>query len=89
MILLSAATVLARCSNKPPTKHTAAASGDISGKLTVPAAADDGQWLRAAKDYANTRFSGLDQINAGNVGSLRVAWTFSTGSLKGHEGAPG
>src|SRR5690606_6797166 len=35
-----------------------------------------------------TRFSGLDQINVGNVKRLRVAWTFSTGVLNGHEAAP-
>src|SRR5690242_9031281 len=29
--------------------------------------AEDGQWVRPAKDYASTRFSGLDQINASNV----------------------
>ncbi|WP_244424760.1 methanol/ethanol family PQQ-dependent dehydrogenase [Methylobacterium nodulans] len=39
-------------------------------------------------DYANTRYAALDQIDAGNVGRLRVAWTFSTGVLRGHEGAP-
>lgn len=39
-------------------------------------------------DYANTRYSPLKQIDAGNVGRLRVAWTFSTGVLRGHEGAP-
>jgi PQQ-dependent dehydrogenase (methanol/ethanol family) len=49
---------------------------------------DDGQWLMAAKDYGNNRFSGLDQINAGNVQQLRLAWTFSTGVLRGHEAAP-
>ena len=30
---------------------------------------DDGQWMMPAKNYASTRFSGLDEINAGNVGS--------------------
>ena len=30
----------------------------------------------------------LSQINADNVGDLRVDWTFSTGVLRGHEGAP-
>lgn len=49
---------------------------------------EDGQWLMAAKDYANRRFSGLDEIKAANVGSLRLAWTFSTGVLRGHEAAP-
>ncbi|HEX6012071.1 MAG TPA: methanol/ethanol family PQQ-dependent dehydrogenase, partial [Geminicoccaceae bacterium] len=41
-----------------------------------------------AKDFANTRFSGLDQINKGNVKDLRVAWTFSPGVLRGQESAP-
>jgi PQQ-dependent dehydrogenase (methanol/ethanol family) len=39
-------------------------------------------------DYANTRYSKLDQITKENVGDLQVAWTFSTGVLRGHEGAP-
>ncbi|HSN85322.1 MAG TPA: methanol/ethanol family PQQ-dependent dehydrogenase [Thermoanaerobaculia bacterium] len=50
--------------------------------------AEDGQWLMAAKDYANTRFSGLEQIDTGNVAQLKVAWTFSTGLDRGHEAAP-
>jgi PQQ-dependent dehydrogenase (methanol/ethanol family) len=41
-----------------------------------------------ARDYAATRFSAQDQINAGNVASLKLAWTFSTGLVKGHEAAP-
>ncbi|MEH2516580.1 PQQ-dependent dehydrogenase (methanol/ethanol family) [Bradyrhizobium sp. AZCC 1610] len=45
-------------------------------------------WVQPAGDYANTRFSKLNQINASNVGKLQVAWTFSTGVLRGHEGGP-
>ena len=45
-------------------------------------------WVMPAGDYANTRYSKLDQINASNVGKLQVAWTFSTGVLRGHEGGP-
>jgi len=50
--------------------------------------AEDGQWPMAAKDYANTRFSGLDQINGSNVANLKVSWTFSTGVDRGQEAAP-
>jgi PQQ-dependent dehydrogenase (methanol/ethanol family) len=50
--------------------------------------ADDGQWVMPAHDYASTRFSRLDQINRGNVGALKLSFTFSTGLLKGHEAAP-
>ncbi|GLS45605.1 methanol/ethanol family PQQ-dependent dehydrogenase [Methylobacterium brachythecii] len=50
--------------------------------------ADAGQQALQTLNYANTRFSRLDQITAGNVSQLKVAWTFSTGVLRGHEGAP-
>lgn len=50
--------------------------------------ADDGQWMRAAKTYDATRYSALDQISTKNVKNLKVAWTFSTGTTRGHEAAP-
>ena len=46
------------------------------------------QWAIQTGDYKNQRFSQLDQINKDNVGDLQVAWTFSTGVLRGHEGSP-
>jgi len=45
-------------------------------------------WVMPTGDYANHRHSQLKQINAQNVGKLQVAWTFSTGVLRGHEGGP-
>jgi alcohol dehydrogenase (cytochrome c) len=47
-----------------------------------------GDWIMPAKDYASSRYSELDQITAANVKDLRLAWTFSTGALSGHEAAP-
>ncbi|MEI4231659.1 methanol/ethanol family PQQ-dependent dehydrogenase [Roseovarius sp. D22-M7] len=49
---------------------------------------DPKQWAIQTGDYENQRYSTLDQINADNVGDLQVAWTFSTGVLRGHEGSP-
>lgn len=49
---------------------------------------DPNQQVLQTIDYANTRYSKLDQINASNVNKLKVAWTFSTGVLRGHEGSP-
>ncbi|MDT8327454.1 MAG: methanol/ethanol family PQQ-dependent dehydrogenase [Roseovarius sp.] len=49
---------------------------------------DPAQWPIQTGDYENTRYSKLDQINKDNVGNLQVAWTFSTGVLRGHEGSP-
>lgn len=59
--------------------------------LTAPIAqaqSDDGQWTMAPKDYANTRYSSLDQIRADNARNLKLAWSFSTGYTRGHEAAP-
>jgi PQQ-dependent dehydrogenase (methanol/ethanol family) len=50
--------------------------------------AEDGQWRMAGKNFANTRFSGLNEINTGNVKDLKVAWTFSIGEDRGQEAAP-
>jgi PQQ-dependent dehydrogenase (methanol/ethanol family) len=51
-------------------------------------AKDPKQWVMQAGDNANTRYSKLNQITAANAGKLQVAWTFSTGVLRGHEGGP-
>jgi PQQ-dependent dehydrogenase (methanol/ethanol family) len=49
---------------------------------------DDAQWVMPAKNYENTRFSGLSQIRADNVQNLATVWAFGTGISKGHEAAP-
>lgn len=48
----------------------------------------DGEWTLPAGDYANTRFSPLDQINTQNVNNLKIVGTMSTGIPHGHEGQP-
>src|ERR1044071_8878273 len=49
---------------------------------------DDGEWHRAGKDFANTRYAAIDQIRKENVKDLKLAWTFSTGVPRGQEAAP-
>jgi PQQ-dependent dehydrogenase (methanol/ethanol family) len=62
---------------------TAMADPDLEKRM-----ADPSNWAAQAGDYANHRWSDLNQINASNVGKLQVAWTLSTGVLRGHEGSP-
>jgi PQQ-dependent dehydrogenase (methanol/ethanol family) len=50
--------------------------------------ADPKNWAVQAGDMFNQRYSKLNQINTNNVGKMQVAWTFSTGVLRGHEGSP-
>src|SRR5260370_36482222 len=68
----------------------------VGGMISVASANDellklekDGdQWVMPTGDYANHRYSTLNQITKDNVKDLRPVWTFSTGVLRGHEGAP-
>ena len=49
---------------------------------------DPKNWAMQAGNFENQRYSTLNQINKKNVKDLKVAWTFSTGVLRGHEGGP-
>ncbi len=49
---------------------------------------DANQWVMPTGNYANQRYSTLDQINASNVKNIHPVWSFSTGVLRGHEGGP-
>jgi PQQ-dependent dehydrogenase (methanol/ethanol family) len=60
----------------------------MANDSVLKASSDPNNWAIQSGDYAGTRFSKLDQINTGNVKDLKVAWTFSTGVLRGHEGGP-
>ncbi len=51
-------------------------------------AADPANWVMQTGDYANTRYSKLDEITVENAKDLKPVWTFSTGVLRGHEGGP-
>ena len=65
------------------------AAGTVSANDELAKLQQDAkQWVMQAGDFANTRYSALKQITADNVGKLQVAWTFSTGVLRGHEGGP-
>src|SRR5215213_6632831 len=86
------------CSSKPPEQSRTPPAAEPSStqapgtsQASVPpfiSAEEDGQWTMPAKNYASTRYSGLEEINAGNVKNLKVAWTFSTGVNRGQEAAP-
>jgi PQQ-dependent dehydrogenase (methanol/ethanol family) len=62
---------------------TAAANPDLEQLIANPS-----NWAMQAGDMYNQRYSRLNQINAQNVGKMQVAWLFSTGVLRGHEGSP-
>ena len=57
-------------------------------KIATTASGPDGEWSMPARDYSSSRYSALAQITPANAKNLHVAWTFSTGVLRGHEGQP-
>jgi PQQ-dependent dehydrogenase (methanol/ethanol family) len=66
-------------------------SSSSGGPTLGPSAnapADDKQWTMASKNPSLTRYSNLAEIKTDNVKNLKVAWSFSTGVLRGHEGEP-
>jgi len=50
--------------------------------------APEGEWHMTGRDHSLQRFSPLKQITTSNVAELRPVWSFSTGTLRGHEGNP-
>src|SRR5436190_19224102 len=87
LVLVAAAAECGRGKGSAePSSGSAAGQGSLAGGRaddTVPP--EDGQWPMVGKDYQNRRFSGLADINIGNVAQLKVAWSLSTGIPKGHE----
>ena len=61
----------------------ALANADLEKQIANP-----NNWAMQAGDMHNQRYSKLAQINRQNVGKMQVAWMFSTGVLRGHEGSP-
>jgi PQQ-dependent dehydrogenase (methanol/ethanol family) len=89
--LAGALLVNTGCAGPPKTQQNPAPPNRV---LTAPTGAqttaqvEDGQWTMPAKDYSSSRYSGLDEIRPDNVANLKLAWSFSTGVLRGHEAAP-
>ena len=61
----------------------------IAGAQAARAAAPvQGDWTMSGRTPDQQRYSPLTQITRLNVKNLHAAWQFSTGVLRGHEGAP-
>ena len=83
----SAALLLVACAGGEGPRDSAAAAAPRVA-TTDAEYPDDGQWTTQAKDPRGWRYSGLRDIDTASVARLREAWSFSTGTLRGHEGAP-
>lgn len=94
MIAALAATLLASApsafaqSAKGTPDHIKAVTGAIDSAAIKANTATSNDWPTYGLDYAETRFSKLNQINADNVAKLKPEWTYSLESERGVEATP-
>ena len=83
--LLLATTTLALLAVPPARAQKAAEKGaaPVTAERLVNADKEPQNWLTYHHDYAGHRYSGLTQINRGNVAGLHAAFTFPVGGLAG------
>ncbi|MFA7305909.1 MAG: methanol/ethanol family PQQ-dependent dehydrogenase [Hyphomicrobium sp.] len=65
-----------------------AATSALANDKLVELSNSNENWVMPGKNYDSNNYSPMTQINADNVKQLKHAWSFSTGELHGHEGAP-
>jgi PQQ-dependent dehydrogenase (methanol/ethanol family) len=58
----------------------------VDAKALVNAASNTEEWITYGRDYAETHFSPLDQINDQNVSRLKLAWSWATEAPQGQTG---
>ncbi len=77
------------------TPNRAAPAGDVANPAMLeragrwyPPGTTDGNWLTTGRDFGMTRYSPLAEVTPANVGTLKMAFSFSTAVRHGHEAAP-
>ncbi|WP_339814469.1 PQQ-dependent dehydrogenase, methanol/ethanol family [uncultured Imperialibacter sp.] len=83
--------IFCQCSQKaePGSEaHIRNVTSAIDDKYLTKADASPGNWVTYGKNYAEDRFSPLNQINKKNVGRLGLAWSLNLGTTRGIEATP-
>ncbi len=65
---------------------TVAATGQEGS--SIPVDVEPGQWVSTGRTWDEQRFSPMDQINAGNVAQLGLAWYADIATTRGMEASP-
>ncbi|MEO6725034.1 MAG: PQQ-dependent dehydrogenase, methanol/ethanol family, partial [Blastocatellia bacterium] len=69
-------------------KSIGSPASKIDDAALKKADARKGDWITHGRDYAETRFSPLKQINQATVKNLGLAWSFDTNTNRGLEATP-
>lgn len=80
--------VVAAAASAQDTGSRAAASRRVDQSFVLNNAAGTSDWPVVGVDYAETRYSRLDQINTANAKDLGLAWSYNLESTRGVEATP-
>jgi quinohemoprotein ethanol dehydrogenase len=88
--LLGPATTSAQAPAAPAatTPDKIKAASQVDGATIAANAASSKDWPTIGADYAETRYSKLAEINAGNVKDLGLVWSYNLESKRGVEATP-
>src|SRR5258706_9535725 len=79
---------LAQNAAKGSADHIKAVTSAVDSASIRANTATSEDWPTYGLDYAETRFSQLDQINADNVKNLGLKWSYNLESIRGVEATP-
>ena len=81
LAILAGALALAGCTSEPE-------AGKVTQERLLAADEDPDNWLSHGRTWNEDRFSPLDQVNAGNVDRLGLAYTVEFDTTRGQEATP-
>ena len=87
-LTLSGSAALAQSPAKGSPEHIKAVTSAVDGASIKANTATSNDWPTIGLDYAETRFSKLNKINADNVKTLGLVWSYPLESSRGVEATP-
>lgn len=87
-VALSPGGASAQAPAKGTPDHIKAVTAAVDGASIKANTATSNDWPTIGLDYAETRFSKLNQITAANVGKLGLVWSYPLESSRGVEATP-
>lgn len=69
-------------------EHIKLVTESVDAERLINADDDHGDWLSYGRNYAEDRFSNLDQINTETIDQLGLSWSYELGSNRGIEATP-
>ncbi len=87
-VILCGGAALAADAPKGSEAHIRAVTGKVDGASIRANAKATKDWPSYGLDYAETRFSKLNQVSDANVAKLGLAWTYNLESTRGVEATP-